>query len=202
MPWKTSSVMEEKMRFVVEYEEGEQTMTELCQRYQISRETGYVWLRRYPAAGVVGLCGRDRSAFRHSQHGAGTTASTPALGTTETQADSRARGTRTAMAGGEHGRHERMDRSSKQEAATPPATNRRTQQRVLDHFRQEYNQVRPQEALQKGGWWAGSQACAPGTRRGGLVAAADGGRPSRLPSCVRASRVNKLPHSTGGEAHW
>jgi hypothetical protein len=30
MPWKTSSVMEEKMRFVVEYEEGEQTMTELC----------------------------------------------------------------------------------------------------------------------------------------------------------------------------
>jgi hypothetical protein len=46
-------------------EEGEQTMTELCQRYQISRETGYVWLRRYRAAGVVGLCERDRAAFRH-----------------------------------------------------------------------------------------------------------------------------------------
>jgi len=57
--------MEEKMRFVVEYEEGEQTMTELCQRYQISRETGYVWLRRYRAAGVGGLCERARAAFRH-----------------------------------------------------------------------------------------------------------------------------------------
>ena len=32
--------------------------------------------------------------------------------------------------------------------------------------------------------------------RPGLPRAADSGSPSRLPSCVRASRVNKLPHST------
>jgi hypothetical protein len=32
MPWKVSSVMEEKLRFVFEYERDEQTMTELkCQ---------------------------------------------------------------------------------------------------------------------------------------------------------------------------
>ncbi|MGH9804581.1 MAG: helix-turn-helix domain-containing protein, partial [Candidatus Acidiferrales bacterium] len=42
-----SSVMEEKLRFVFEYEMGEHSMTELCQRYTIARETGYVWLRRY-----------------------------------------------------------------------------------------------------------------------------------------------------------
>lgn len=33
MPWKTSSVMEEKLWFVFEYEQGHRSMTELCQRY-------------------------------------------------------------------------------------------------------------------------------------------------------------------------
>jgi integrase-like protein len=48
----------------------------------------------------------------------------------------------------QNGRHERMHRTLKQEAAQPPAANRRKQQRALDRFRQEYNQVRPHEALQ------------------------------------------------------
>jgi len=48
----------------------------------------------------------------------------------------------------QNGRHERMHRTLKQEATQPPAANRREQQRVLDRFRQEYNQVRPHEALQ------------------------------------------------------
>ncbi len=58
--------MEEKLRFVFEYELGERSMTELCQRYEISRETGYVWLRRYRAAGVAGLVERSRAAQRHA----------------------------------------------------------------------------------------------------------------------------------------
>ena len=66
MPWKTSSVMEEKLRFVFEYERDEWTMSELCQRYGVSRETGYVWLRRYRARGVAGLLGRSRAAQRHA----------------------------------------------------------------------------------------------------------------------------------------
>jgi transposase InsO family protein len=57
--------MEEKLRFVYEYDLGERTMTELCQRYGISRETGYVWLRRYRATGVAGLIERNRAAQRH-----------------------------------------------------------------------------------------------------------------------------------------
>jgi putative transposase len=65
MPWKASSVMEEKLRFVFEYDSGERTMTELCQQYEISRETGYVWLRRYRATGVAGLVERNRAAQRH-----------------------------------------------------------------------------------------------------------------------------------------
>jgi len=47
----------------------------------------------------------------------------------------------------QNGRHERMHRTLKQETAQPPAANRREQQRTLDRFRQEYNQVRPHEAL-------------------------------------------------------
>ncbi|MBZ5598562.1 MAG: helix-turn-helix domain-containing protein, partial [Acidobacteriia bacterium] len=54
MPWRASSVMEEKVRFVVDYERDEQTMTELCERYGIARETGYVWLRRYRQSGMAG----------------------------------------------------------------------------------------------------------------------------------------------------
>jgi len=45
MPWKTSSAMEERARFVFEYERDERTMTELCEDFGISRECGYRWLR-------------------------------------------------------------------------------------------------------------------------------------------------------------
>jgi transposase InsO family protein len=57
--------MEEKLRFVFDYERDEQNMTELCQRYGIARETGYFWLRRYRAAGLAGLVERSRAAERH-----------------------------------------------------------------------------------------------------------------------------------------
>jgi len=40
-------------------------MTELCQRYEISRETGYVWLRRYKAVGLEGLREKSRATQRH-----------------------------------------------------------------------------------------------------------------------------------------
>src|SRR5271166_869148 len=46
MPWKASSVMEEKARFVLEYERDEPSMSELCEQFGIARETGYVWLRQ------------------------------------------------------------------------------------------------------------------------------------------------------------
>jgi transposase InsO family protein len=66
MPWKTSSVMEEKLRFVFEHEQGEGSMKELCERYEISRETGYVWLRRYRQKGWEGLKEKSRAAQRYA----------------------------------------------------------------------------------------------------------------------------------------
>jgi len=57
--------MEEKLRFVFEHERQERTMTELCERYEITRQTGYVWLRRYREAGAAGLAEQSRAAHRH-----------------------------------------------------------------------------------------------------------------------------------------
>jgi len=47
----------------------------------------------------------------------------------------------------QNGRHERMHRTLKAETASPPAENRRAQQRRFDRFRTEYNEERPHEAL-------------------------------------------------------
>ena len=294
MPWKTSSVMEEKLRFILEYERGEHSMSELCQRYQVARETGYVWLRRYRETGIAGLLERSRAALRHPnqtpaaveqavlelrqahmrwgprklkrilqrdepgrQWPAASTigallrreglvvarkkrAHTPpysaplahaqqanrvwcadfkgcfrttdgaridpltisdahsryllrcqAVAKTDTarvhavfeaafreyglpeaiRTDNGAPFASRAPAGlsrlavwwiklgivperiaaghpEQNGRHERLHRTLQQEAAEPPAANRRQQQRALDHFRQQYNEVRPHEALQ------------------------------------------------------
>jgi transposase InsO family protein len=47
----------------------------------------------------------------------------------------------------QNGRHERMHLTLKQETAMPPQRNMRSQQRVFDHFRKEYNVDRPHAAL-------------------------------------------------------
>lgn len=57
--------MDERARFVLEYEGDEQTMSELCEIYEISRETGYTWLRRYRQMGVAGLKDASRAPARH-----------------------------------------------------------------------------------------------------------------------------------------
>ena len=57
--------MEEKLRFVFEYERDEQTMGDLCASFGISRETGYVWLRRYRLHGAAGLLELNRAPRWH-----------------------------------------------------------------------------------------------------------------------------------------
>jgi len=65
MPWKASSVMDERTRFVLEHERGLYTMTDLCEIYDIARETGYYWLRRYQQGGLEALQDRGRAPERH-----------------------------------------------------------------------------------------------------------------------------------------
>jgi transposase InsO family protein len=47
----------------------------------------------------------------------------------------------------QNGRHERMHKTLKAEATIPPAGNLAAQQRRFNHFRTEFNEVRPHEAL-------------------------------------------------------
>ena len=48
----------------------------------------------------------------------------------------------------QNGVHERMHRTLKQEATIPPGSSLRSQQHKFDRFREEFNQVRPHEALE------------------------------------------------------
>jgi putative transposase len=61
MPWKETCAMEERMRFVSALLEGDETMSELCRQFGISRKTGYKLQRRYLAEGVAGLEERSRA---------------------------------------------------------------------------------------------------------------------------------------------
>ena len=47
----------------------------------------------------------------------------------------------------DNGRHERIHRTLKAETVNPPAATARAQQAAFDHFRHEYNTIRPHEAL-------------------------------------------------------
>ena len=65
MPWKESSVIDERMRFVIRLKDGE-NMASLCREFGISRKTGYKILDRYEQCGVEGLTDRDRRPHRYA----------------------------------------------------------------------------------------------------------------------------------------
>jgi transposase InsO family protein len=65
MPWKETCAMEERVAFVRAYWSGEFTMTELCERFGVSRPTGYKWMRRGEAEGLRGLVEHARAPHRH-----------------------------------------------------------------------------------------------------------------------------------------
>ena len=67
MPWRESCAMDERMRFIVDCRSNEWTMTELCERYEISRNTGYKWLGRYESEGPAGLAERSRAPASHGR---------------------------------------------------------------------------------------------------------------------------------------
>lgn len=61
MAWRTESVMDQRVEFVLRAKEGEEPLAELCREYGVSRPTGYLWLNRYQQVGsVTGLAERSR----------------------------------------------------------------------------------------------------------------------------------------------
>jgi putative transposase len=61
MPWLETAPMEQRERFIRDERLALYTMTELCERYGISRKTGYKWLDRFDAGGRAGLSDRSRA---------------------------------------------------------------------------------------------------------------------------------------------
>jgi transposase InsO family protein len=55
MPWKDCSPMTLRQEFVVLASSVGENMTGLCERFGISRKTGYKWLARYRQKGIEGL---------------------------------------------------------------------------------------------------------------------------------------------------
>lgn len=64
MPWKTSSLLEARQRFVHAALRGSKPVAQLCREARISLKTGFKWLHRFRADGRPGL--RDRSRQPHS----------------------------------------------------------------------------------------------------------------------------------------
>jgi transposase-like protein len=67
MPWKTTAILDQKTRFVLEHAEGELSVAELCRLYGISRKTGYKWIGRHAEAGLAGLQDQPRIAKEQPQ---------------------------------------------------------------------------------------------------------------------------------------
>lgn len=65
MPWKETSAMDERVKFIADWLSGDYGKSELCAVYGISRPTGYKWIKRYVEEGASGVCERSRAPIRH-----------------------------------------------------------------------------------------------------------------------------------------
>jgi transposase InsO family protein len=64
MPWKETDPMTERLQFIAAYLNQVYSMTELCERFGIRRNTGYKWVRRYTEQGLAGLQEKSRAPHR------------------------------------------------------------------------------------------------------------------------------------------
>lgn len=55
MPWKESDRVDQRVSFIRDLKSGTLSMVEACQRYGISRPTGYKWLERFEEGGESAL---------------------------------------------------------------------------------------------------------------------------------------------------
>jgi putative transposase len=67
MPWKERKALEERRGFIAEWQRQEESLAELCRRYEISRPTGYKLIERFEAEGEAGVAERSRAAHHRTQ---------------------------------------------------------------------------------------------------------------------------------------
>jgi putative transposase len=64
MPWLETAPMEQRERFIRDWQLGLYIMTDLAARYGVSRKTGYKWLERFDEGGRHALGDRSRAPHR------------------------------------------------------------------------------------------------------------------------------------------
>lgn len=67
MPWDETCAMDERLAFVGRCLSGDESVTDLCLAFGISRKTGYKWLGRYRAGGAAGLAARSSAPACHGR---------------------------------------------------------------------------------------------------------------------------------------
>lgn len=65
MTWKETCSMTERAKFVLAYESGDWTLSELCRIHGVSRPTGYKWIERYREGGLEALKDQSRAPLSH-----------------------------------------------------------------------------------------------------------------------------------------
>jgi transposase InsO family protein len=69
MPWKQNSSQTEREKFIAAVRDRVESFKALCQRFEISRKTGYKWLRRARQEGSKNLRDRQRGPGRRDPGG-------------------------------------------------------------------------------------------------------------------------------------
>ena len=65
MPWQEVKPMDQKLLFIADHIRRVTSFSALCERYGISRKTGYKWVSRYQAFGFDGLMDQSRRPQGH-----------------------------------------------------------------------------------------------------------------------------------------
>jgi transposase InsO family protein len=63
LPWKEVRLVDERVHFITEVNESQESFAALCRRFGISRKTGYKWCARYEELGPSGLVERTSIAL-------------------------------------------------------------------------------------------------------------------------------------------
>jgi len=110
MPWREICSMDEKMRLMAALAAEEESVSELCEDFGISRKTAYKWWRRYLEFGPEGLKERSHApqvvpwAISEAQAEAisGLRRAHPSWGPRKLRAQTRPMRARSELAGAEH----------------------------------------------------------------------------------------------------
>src|SRR5918996_5549110 len=61
MPWQETDPVQQRQEFILAYLKRDRSFSALCRSFGVARKTGYKWLGRFMAGGLVGLADQSRA---------------------------------------------------------------------------------------------------------------------------------------------